>query len=126
VTNVRYEDISPTMRRWVGGREAFRKMGFSADDLYCLVSKSARFGGVLSAFVHLQAQGKQFDLECGPVASEEAFSAEYKRVAEAINSGSIPSADLDRIWQESEPYQDKVGFATAVTMKGFVAPKSLS
>jgi hypothetical protein len=101
-------------------------MGFRAEDLYCTISRSARHGGVLSAFVELHAQGKTFMLECGPVGDEVAFQNEYRRVSDAINSGKLPQKDMDRIWQESEPYQDRVGFATAVTGKGFVPPKSLS
>jgi hypothetical protein len=124
---MKYDDISETMRRWVGGREAFRKMGYKADDLYCLISRSARNNGVLSAFVKLRTQGMDFNLECGPVGGDgTAFAAEYKKVSEAINSGAISQDDLDRIWQESEPYQDKVGFSEALAAKGFTPPKSLS
>ena len=122
---MRYKDISPTMRLWIGGFQAFRNMGFKSDDLTCYVSQSMRHG-VLSAFVQLKAQGKEFLLECGPVADGPTFLAEYRKVCLAINSGEIPQADLDRIWQESEPFQDKVGFAAAVSMKGFRPPKSLS
>ena len=58
--------------------------------------------------------------------SETAAADEYKRVCEAINSGALSQADLDRIWQESEPYRDKVGFATALMLKGFSPPRGVS
>jgi hypothetical protein len=123
---MKYDEITPTMRRWLGGREAFRKMGFSADDLYCTTARSARFNGRLSAFVELQAQGKTFLLECGEIESEQAFADEYQRVCAAANSGELSQDDADRIWRESEPYQDKLGFTLAVVGKGFVPPYSLS
>ena len=85
-----------------------------------------RAGGALSCFVHLKDQGKEFALECGLVDDGPAFIEEYERVSTAINARKIPQADLDRIWQESEPYQKAVEFSAAVLAKGFVAPIGLS
>jgi len=123
---MKYDEITTAMRAFVGAREAFRKLGYAAKDLSLLVARSARHNGVLSAFVFLRAQNKTFSLECGPVKSEASAKAEYERVCEAINSGVVTQADLDRMWQESEPFNDKVGFATALMLKGFVTPKGLS
>lgn len=123
---MKYAEISVTMRAFVGAREAFRKLGYAAKDLSLLVARSARHGGTLSAFVFLRAQNKTFSLECGPVKSEAKAKEEYERVCEAVNSGAVTQADLDRMWQESDPYLDKVGFATALMLKGFVTPKGLS
>jgi hypothetical protein len=123
---MKYADITPTMRAFIGAREAFRKLGYGAKDLSLLVARSARHGGTLSAFVFLRAQNKTFSHECGPVKSEAAAKAEYDRVVKAINGGAVTDADLDRIYLESEPYRDKVGFATVLMLKGFVTPKGLS
>jgi hypothetical protein len=122
---MRYEDISPTMRAFLGGREAFRKMGFRPEDLYCEIAWSARFH-VLSCFCKLDAQGKTFSLEVGPVNDPEAFEHEYERVAKAINGGEVSQEDCDRIWVESEPYRKKVEFVAAVVAKGFKPPRDLS
>ena len=122
---MRYDDITPTMRAFVGGREAFRKMGFRPEDLYCEIAMSA-LSGVLSCFVSLKAQGKRFSLEVGPIRDPDAFEREYKRVAKAINAGEVSQEDLDRIWQESEPFQRRVDFVAAVIAKGFTPPGSLS
>jgi hypothetical protein len=122
---VKYEDITPTMRAFIGGREAFRKLGFSADNLYCLTAWSAQHDR-LACFVQLRAQGKEFNLEVGFVDDEAAFGAEYKRVAAAVNSGAISLADQDRIWEESEVCQNKVGFLMAMTAKGFNWPRSFN
>lgn len=122
---MRYDDISPTLRAFIGGREAFRKMGFKADDLYCNISMSMRFRRLM-CFVQLKAQNNVFNLEVGPVENEAAFGEEYRRVAIALNAGEIPQEDLDRIWQESEVYQNPLGFTSALLGKGFKPPKSLS
>jgi hypothetical protein len=125
---MRYEDINPTMRRFIGAREAFRKLGFRAEDLYCLVRKSVKLRGERAVFVLLKAQDKEFLLECGPAPDLDMleFDKMYGELAEAFNSGQIPQEEVDRIWQESEPYQDKTGFATALLNKGFRFPRSQS
>ena len=122
---MKYEEISPTMRAFLGGREAFRRMGFRAEDLFCEVAMSVRFG-VLACFVRLEAQGKKFLLECGPVEDADAFGAEYARVALAVNGGTISEADGRRIWLESEPCQKKAAFTRALAARGFKPPRSLS
>jgi hypothetical protein len=130
---MKYADISPTMRAFLGGREAFRKLGFRSEDLYCLISRNRH--GVLSCFVKLKAQGKEFNLEVGPLPARgdntpsmscKLFADEYKLVCDALNSVEISAEDCDRIWQESEAYQKKLDFVLAVTAKGFVLPRSLS
>jgi len=113
------------MRAFLGAFEAFRKMGFLADDIFCEIAWSARFD-VLSCFCKLEAQGKTFAIESGPVEDADAFGAEYKAVTTAMNKDEISQEDLDRIWVESEPFQEKVLFATALLAKGFKPPKSLS
>lgn len=120
---MRFEDIDPTLRAFIGNREAFRKLGFSSDNLYCLVAMSARFR-VLSCFVQLKAQGKTFNLECGAIPwPKDVWEAHYREVCGAINSGAISQADMDRIWVESEVYQNKVDFMLALNAKGFYVPK---
>ena len=120
---MKYEDISPTMRAFLGGREAFRRMGFRPEDLYCEIAWSMRFC-VLSCFCKLVAQDKEFLLEVGPVDDPVTFGHEYDRITEAINSGAVSQEDCERIWIESEPCQKKVEFVTAVLAKGFKVPKA--
>ena len=122
---IRYAEISPTMRAFLGAFEAFRKMGFRAEDIFCEIAWSVRFD-VLSCFCKLVAQKKTFAIEVGPVEDADAFGAEYKAVTVAMNKDEISQEDLDRIWVESEPFQMKVEFVTALMSKGFKPPKSLS
>lgn len=122
---MKYEEISETMRLFMGAREMFRKIGFSADDLFCEVARSVVFHGLLSCFCTLKTQGKSFRVLCGPIPNqdEEAFGREYKAICAAAASGNISQEDADRIWQESEPFADKVGFLRAIQSKGFRIPK---
>lgn len=123
---MKYDDISPTMRRFIGGREAFRKLGFAPDDLYCVVERSVNLGGALGCFVQLRSRGRVFHLEVGPVVEPKAFGAEYIRVANAVNSGEVAQTDLDRMWQESEPYCNALEFILALKRKGIEPLKDVS
>ena len=55
-----YGEISLTMRSFVGGWEAFRKLGFRSRDIYLMVSKSYQLKGAFAAFVALRTQGREF------------------------------------------------------------------
>lgn len=119
---MRYDDVSRVMRKFVGCWEAFRKLGFPATDLFCLVANSARAHGAPSLFCQLRTQDKEFTVELGVLPSgstREQISQEYERVATAVCGREIPQDDLDRMWQESEPYADPVGFTAALLAKGF-------
>lgn len=119
---MKYDKISPILRKFIGSREAFRRLGFSADDLYFAISPSARLKGAIGGFVKLLTQGKEFVLELGPVeGNSDGLIAEYKRFCAAQDK--VSQADMDRMWQESEPFQDKAGFVLALLAKGFVFPR---
>jgi hypothetical protein len=110
------------MRQFLGTREAYRKLGFSADDIFCEVARSMLRGGVLSGFATLKTQGKSFSCELGDVVSEDAFSEEYKRVCEAVNTHAVSENDLDRIWQESMAFNMPGSFITTLINRGFAIP----
>jgi hypothetical protein len=119
---MRYSDISPTMRAFLGAFEAFRKMGFLSDNIFCMVSRSVRLGGELGAFCVLKTQGKEFSIDCGPVTSEKDAGEEYQRVSKAVSAGEVPQEDLDRIWWESEACQRSIPLVLAIQGKGFRVP----
>ena len=121
-----YDDISETMRAYLGAFEGFRKMGFRAEDIYCTIAKSVLAGGATSCFVTLRAQRRIFNLEVGVVEDQKAFQKEWDAVCEAVNSKRVSQEDLDRIWQESLPCRKKVEFLTALVSKGFKIPKTMS
>lgn len=125
---MRYKDIHPTLRTFMGAHEGFRKLGFRPDDVYLQLAKSMLRGGVLSCFATLRAQGTEFTIECGDVPDgergAEAFLNEYKKVVVAINDGTLPQADLDRVWQESYCHQKAFEFSAALLRKGFRFPSA--
>lgn len=117
---MKYSEISPVMRMFMGNRSGFRAAGFSADDLYLQLSRSVELHGTLGCFCVLKTQGKEFFLLCGPVNDESAFMREYDEVCKRQHE--ISQEDADRIWQESEVYARKVDFLLALQAKGFRIP----
>lgn len=127
---MKYEEISPVMRMFLGNREGLRRFGFSADDLFLMTARSASLGnrssdrhpigGRLACFCVLRTQGKEFSILCGPIESEEDVANEYKRVCEAQDK--ISPSDCDRIWEESEVCAKKIELLIVLTEKGFRIP----
>lgn len=114
---IRYGELSSAMRAFMGGFQAFRKLGFKADDIYFGIFPSARLLGSDAVFCVLRAQGLEFNLECAPAKNRSALTAEYARVS---GDREISEEDLERIWQESEPYHRRTDFVFALVSKGFV------
>lgn len=114
-----YDEISEPMRGFLGAWQGFRKVGFKSSELYCTIARSVLAGGAVSCFVTLRAQRKIFNLEVGPIESEDAFEKEWTLVCEALQKESIPEADLERIWTESLPFRKAAEFVIALTQKGF-------
>ena len=120
-----YEEMHPILRAYLGTYSGFRHLGFSADDVYLSIARSARFGGRLSAFALLKTQGKEFNVELGPMKAKDVAKVQeqYNRMAK----GEVMSeADGDRIWQESEAFQNAVDFIMAIQLKGIVPPLAVS
>lgn len=124
---MKYDDISPLLREFLGAREGFRKLGFPADDLYITISRSALHNGVLSCFCTLMQGGKVFHVECGPVPSDDvegkALGEEYTKVANAINNNELSQEDADRLWNDSTLKKKGHDFVVALLNKGFKPPK---
>jgi hypothetical protein len=121
-----YEQIDPTLRAFLGTFEVFRRLGYSSDDLFCLISRSARAGGRLSCFLWLKTRdGKEFTVEVGPITSwhPKDFEDEYKRVSQAWNEGAVSEEDRERILLDSEAYKHSVLLLQSLAAKGFVPPK---
>lgn len=119
---MRYEDISPTMRQFLGAFEALRRIGFRSDDIYCMFSGSLELRGGLGCYAVLRTQGLEFSMLSGPVESEQSGRDEYTRVSAAVSSRQVPQADLDRIWQESDACVRKADLLMALVVKGFRLP----
>lgn len=120
-----YDDINPTLREFLGAHQAFRKLGFAAEDIYCTPARSFLNNGVMSCFCTLQTQVKIFTLECGPIidGDDEKFCEEYVKVAEEISSGRMPTTELERLWEESLARKKGMELLMALMRKGIKIPK---
>lgn len=120
---MKYEDISPAMRVFIGNREGLRKLKFAADDIFCVTGRSA-LNGQLCAFCVLKFGGKEFSMECGPIADndEKKFREEYARVSKAVNARRVNQVDLDRIWQESMAHRNGLALIQKLIERGFPPP----
>jgi hypothetical protein len=119
---LKYRDITPTMRAFLGTREVLRQMGFAAEDLYCQVEYSVRHPGSLNGFCVLRTQGLEFSVELGPVSSREAFAKEYTRMIDAVNTGALSERDLKRMTRESEAFRGRMNLLAAIIAKGIRPP----
>jgi len=118
---IRYKDISATVRRFIAAHEAYRKMGFSADDIYA----EPAIDGLtmrLSCFALLRTQGKEFRVCCGPIDNHPAWEEEHRRVTTAIAAKEVSQTDLDRIWRESEVHLRPGLMVAAIVAKGILPP----
>ena len=115
-----YDEIHPSLRRWLGGYEALRKLGYRPDEISIAIGKEPPAPGRMVCFVRLLEGEREFLMNAGPIDMDTIlFSGEFTRVAEAVNSGAVSQIVLDRIWHESEPYRNTVGFVAALMAKGF-------
>lgn len=120
-----YDDIDPTLREFLGAHQAFRKLGFASEDIYCAPVKSYLNNGVMSCFCVLQTQGKIFTLECGPISGgdDEKFIKEYVKVAKEISSGHMPESELSRLWEECLARKQSMELLMALARKDIKIPK---
>lgn len=117
---MKYDQISPVMRAFIGTHEGFRKLGFPAENLFFLCARDGvRFRG-LSGFLMLEWQKKIFSVELGPIESEESIHREYEIVCDQMTQ--IPESDLQRMWNECEMCQNKIGLLLALRGKGIEPP----
>lgn len=116
---MRYDDITPSMRAFLGNREMVRRLGFDADDIYMLTAQSARHGGALSLFLTIRAQGLEFNIECGTIESVKGAEAEYQRVIDAMADGSLSDDDYFRMFEASEAYRFTAALVASLQGRGF-------
>ena len=117
----------------LGTFEGFRKLGFSAEDIYITINgplKEAPFNfqiGMIQILLTLRTQGKQFHMDCGVLNDTPDNAAKkWEKLGTAMNEGRIKSKHLDEVWQKSQAHRDPAGFIVALKNKGFVLPKEMS
>lgn len=112
-----FDDIDPVFREAIGTFEAFRKMGFPAEEIFVLRNKDG------SMLVMLRTQGKEFGVAVGSLdMTKEQWMEAWKDVALAVGDGRIQEDVLDQIWLSCRPYAEKVSFVLAIGQKGILIP----
>lgn len=115
---MRYEDVTPTMRRLLGYFMCLRNMGFPSENLYCQVAKSGLApGNPLSAFLVVRENGREFACECGPVPSEEEAHEQWLYLAMHAQE-ELDQKDADRIYKECDAVRGAASFTLALMGKG--------
>jgi hypothetical protein len=121
-----YDEISPTMRQALATWEAFRRLGFSAADIFSMIAKTlareedGRVVEVLAFFIALRSQGREFSITIGEIEDADAAEAEWARVANALPG--MDEETVRRIWFESEICGRLVALGQSLAAKGFHIP----
>jgi len=114
-------DIPPAIREALGCHEAFRRLGFPADEIYVQLREDKMM------FVILQSQGKRFVHATGVLdMTQEEFEAAWMATAEAVNSRTITDEELHKICSSSVPSRHAHAFITALLEKGFKPPVGMN
>lgn len=102
--------------------EAFRRLGFAADDIFVLTTEADEL------FVQLKTQGKEFNVRVGPLGelSHETFNARWLSFVDRINGRTFADDLLQQIfdrWLEHET-GGAMSFINAVMAKGIKLPSA--
>lgn len=119
---IKYDQIHPAIRQAIGCHEGFRKLGFVSDDLF------VHFNPDNSMLVVLKTQGKDFSVTVGWVegVSHDEWQELWASAAEAVRDQRVTQKDMDRIWQESLPFNNAHGFLMAIMSKGIRVPNAVN
>lgn len=104
-------------------QQAFRKLGFSSDNIFVSINRNGEIPGApLWVFVLLKTQGLDFTVPAGPFeVSEETFAAKWTEFCTAFNERRIDEGDLIAAYQER--MADKhVPLVEGLLRKGFRIP----
>ena len=106
----------------LGFFEAFRKMGFPADDIYFQPGHGSLRDELM---VFLRAQGLQFAGSCGQVAeqSPEVMSSLNEAIT-TWNDPTTPDSWRQEIYENSLARRNSVSLVTALAAKGFDLSKT--
>lgn len=108
------------MREFACAFEAYRRVGFSSDDIYCQVSPG--MDRKPHIFATLRAQGKEFLIDCGPFEDVASFETVYARLQKELPTWT--DEEYDRLWQESFVANNAGALLWGLVEKGFVLPKA--
>ncbi len=120
---ITYQDLSPTLRAFIGTHAVLRLLGIPSEAIFVYAAPSARLNGSLGGFIEIRTENTarqevRFSIELGSVESEQAFGDGYTRVAHAINANEFSEDDFRRCFEECEARNDVVTLIMAMQVKG--------
>jgi len=127
-----YDEIPPVMRAALGAHEAFRKVGFSSDDIFVELAKSPSApDGHIGIFVTLKRKSptnpkKTVDYRVAvgfwPKGhkAQQKFVQGWRQLVKATQEHRVSQEDLDRCWQESEPHKKATEFVLGLVTRGML------
>lgn len=110
-----YMSVDEVLNEALGFFEAFRRIGFSADDLF-LGSDSWQ------VFLAVQAQGRQFIAICGPYEGPEAELLTRWREKATWWNQTASSEEREALWNRSFARNNAFDLVTGLIRKGFDLP----
>ncbi len=115
---IRRKDIPEAFQEALGTHEAFRKLGYSADDIWVHL----RDDGMMFVIVRPQGQ-PDFAVGVGKCAmTPEEWRVQWPALATAVSEGRVSPKDMNAMWVASVPFRHKVDFISALLMKGLSPP----
>lgn len=111
--------IHPTMQRALCWFEAFRRLGYPADDIFLVVGQDPHLG--LALFTMVRANGKEFPCTAGPWDQDKSHVSRQWEEASTIwnhTTGAQHNQLFERVMQPGF----SVPFITALTRKGVYPP----
>lgn len=113
------EPKSPSIRFALGCYEAYRRLGFTRDEIFLIVGRDGNNKPML--FASLQAQGHEFNIACGAPPSEAALH----KAVEWWNDTTQPHAAKDKLFTDARDRLGAAELAIALHNKGFIMPAGI-
>ena len=116
---MKWADIHPVFREALGTHEAFRKLGFPAEDIYVHLNPDR------TMLVVLKTQNKDFTVTVGSFnksVTYQKWKNSWTAVGLAVIERRVSEKVLDRIWRSCYVYRQKVEFLMGIYAKGITIP----
>ena len=119
-------DYAEPYQEALGTYEGFRRLGFSADDIYFLANGPfAEFDGKTQLCIVLRTQGKQYVVNCGRSAEKpDDIETTWRLLATACSTGNIDVDAYKLCWQQSLVHAAPAMLVNDLVLKGFRLPKA--
>lgn len=103
--------------------QAFRRLGFKADDIWLIIAKAGDDNEQLHAFMTLKTQGKEIHVDCGR-ADEKTFPELWKSFCKAFNENKFREKALRKVFDASNFTTHTAQFVMLLLNRGFQIPSA--